>query len=79
MIKLKAVMTAKVFFPAALIALHLMAEKFRLGPKHPNERAGSGPPQRQTDRRTRTEKEGRTDAGPKKWGAAGMHNAAGDG
>ena len=63
MIKLKAVMTdvtAKVFFPAALIALHLMAEKFRLGPKHPNERAGSGPPQRQTDRRTRTEKEGRT-------------------
>ena len=75
MIKLKAVTSdGKGLFPAALIALHLMAEKFRLGPKHPNERGRQG-----RDRRTDRQTGGRTDVGPKKWGAAGMHNAAGDG
>ena len=76
-----------VFFPAALIALHLMAEKFRLGPKHPNERGGGrraagrvGTIAAKTDRQADGDGERGTDVvGPKKWGAAGMHNAAGDG
>ena len=51
------------FLLAALIALHLMVEKFRFGPKHSNVGTGAGHGRdRQADRRTdgrRAEKMGR--------------------
>ena len=64
-------------FVAALIAFYLMVEKFRFGPKHSNVGTGA---EGQADADGRTD--GRTDgrmSGRKKWGAAGMHSAAGDG
>ena len=52
-----------------------MVEKFRFGPKHSNVGTGRERDTGGTGKRT----DERTDVGPKKWGAAGMHSAAGDG